>query len=99
MILNLEGVVLEDPPLGVNPNHSHHACGLALPILKGLNVQAAGLANNHSHDLGRNGLRETAAILRRAGIEPLEHMQVRNFARFGLITINFIGVRDFRAYP
>ena len=62
-------------------------------------MRAAGLANNHSHDLGHNGLRETAAILKRAGIEPLEHMQVRNFARFGLIAINFIGVRDFRGYP
>ena len=99
LILNLEGAMLEDPPLGVNPDlHIMHA-SLAVPIFKALNVRAAGLANNHSHDLGHNGLRETAAILKRAGIEPLEHMQVRNFARFGLIAINFIGVRDFRGYP
>jgi poly-gamma-glutamate synthesis protein (capsule biosynthesis protein) len=72
---------------------------LAVPILKTLNVRAAGLANNHSHDLGRNGVRETAAILRRAGIEPLEHMQARDLGRFGLIAVNFIGVRDHRGYP
>ena len=93
MILNLEGVMLEDPPLGVNADlHIMHA-SLAVPIFKALNVRAAGLANNHSNDLGHNGLRETAAILKRAGIEPLEHMQVRDLARFGLIAINFIGVK------
>ena len=52
---------------------SHDARGvLAVPILKDLNVRAAGLANNHSHDLGRNGVRESVAILKRAGIAPLQ---------------------------
>jgi poly-gamma-glutamate synthesis protein (capsule biosynthesis protein) len=99
LILNLEGVMLDEPPSGIRPDlHMMHA-SLAVPILKTLNVRAAGLANNHSHDLGRNGVRETAAILRRAGIEPLEHMQARDLGRFGLIAVNFIGVRDHRGYP
>jgi poly-gamma-glutamate synthesis protein (capsule biosynthesis protein) len=99
VILNLEGVLLDDPPQGIHPDlHMMHA-GLAVPILKALNVQAVGLANNHSHDLGRNGLRETVAILKRAGIKPLQHMQVIDMARFGLIAVNFIGVRDYKAYP
>jgi AmmeMemoRadiSam system protein B len=99
MIVNLEGMLLDDPPQGVNPDlHMMHA-SLAVPILKALNVRAAGLANNHSHDLGRNGLRETVAILKRAGITPVQHMQVVDLGRFGLIAVNFIGVKDYRNYP
>jgi poly-gamma-glutamate synthesis protein (capsule biosynthesis protein) len=99
LILNLEGVLLHDPPQGISPDlHMMHA-SLAVPILKALNVRAAGLANNHSYDLGRNGLRETVAILKRAGIKPLRHMQTLDMARFGLIAVNFIGVRDYKGYP
>jgi len=99
LIINLEGVLLDDPPLGINPDlHMMHA-GLAVPILKALNVRVAGLANNHSRDLGRNGARESVAILKRAGITPLQHMQVVELDRFGLVAVNFIGVRDYRDYP
>jgi poly-gamma-glutamate synthesis protein (capsule biosynthesis protein) len=99
LIVNLEGVLLEDPPNGVSSElHMMHA-RLAVPILKALNVRAASLANNHSHDLGRNGLRESIAILKRAGIVPLQHMKVADLDRFGLVSANFIGVRDYRGYP
>ena len=99
LIVNLEGVLLDDPPYGVNPDlHTMHA-SLAVPILKALNVRAASLANNHSHDLGAAGLRESMAILKRAGITPLQHMQAVDLGRFGLIAINFIGSRDHRGYP
>ena len=99
LIVNLEGVLLDDPPYGVNPDlHVMHA-SLAVPILKALNVRAASLANNHSHDLGAAGLRETAAILKRVGITPLQHMQAVDLGRFGLIAVNFIGSRDHRGYP
>jgi len=99
LILNLEGVLLDDPPLAINPDlHVMHA-SLAVPILKSLNVRAASLANNHSHDLGQTGFRESVAILRRAGIKPVRHMQVLDLQSFGLLAINFIGVRDYRGYP
>jgi poly-gamma-glutamate synthesis protein (capsule biosynthesis protein) len=99
LILNLEGVLLDDPPNGVSQDlHMMHA-SLAVPILKALNVRAAGLANNHSHDLGRNGVQGSVAILKRAGITPLQHMQVVDLDRFGLVAVNFIGVRDYRGYP
>jgi poly-gamma-glutamate synthesis protein (capsule biosynthesis protein) len=99
LIVNLEGVLLDDPPYGVNPDlHVMHA-SLAVPILKALNVRAAGLANNHSHDLGAAGLRESVAVLKRAGITPLQHMQAVDLGRFGLIAVNFIGSRDHRGYP
>jgi AmmeMemoRadiSam system protein B len=99
VVLNLEGVVLRDPPHDIDLNlHKMHA-DLAVPVLRSLNVVAAGLANNHSHDLGRNGLKETVRVLQQSGIKTLEHMQVLNFKRFGLIGVNFIGVRDYKNYP
>lgn len=99
LIINLEGVLLDDPPNGVGFDLHMMDASLAVPILKALNVRAAGLANNHSHDLGRNGFRESVAILRRAGITPLEHMKLAELGRLGLVAINFIGVRDYRGYP
>jgi AmmeMemoRadiSam system protein B len=103
LIVNLEGVLLDDPPRGVNADlHMMHA-DLAVPILKELGVVAAGLANNHSNDLGRNGLAESVAILRRAGIAPLQHMQPVDLGPLGLgmgvVAVNFIGANDYRHYP
>jgi len=99
LILNLEGVVLDDPPLGVSADlHVMHA-SLALPMLKALNVRAVSLANNHSHDLGRTGVRESVGVLKRAGIAALPHMSALDLERFGLVAVNFIGVRDYRGYP
>jgi poly-gamma-glutamate synthesis protein (capsule biosynthesis protein) len=99
LIVNLEGVLLDDPPRGVNADlHVMHA-DLALPILKELGVRAAGLANNHSNDLGRNGLAESVAILRRAGITPLLHMQPVDLGSIGVVAVNFIGANDYRHYP
>jgi AmmeMemoRadiSam system protein B len=103
LIANLEGVLLDDPPRGVNADlHVMHA-DLAVPILKELGVVAAGLANNHSNDLGRNGLKESVAILRRAGIAPLLHMQPVDLGPLGLpmgvVAVNFIGANDYRHYP
>jgi AmmeMemoRadiSam system protein B len=103
LIVNLEGVLLDDPPRGVNADlHVIHA-DLALPILKQLGVMAAGLANNHSNDLGRDGLAESVAILRRGGIAPLQHMQPVDLGSLGLrmsvVAVNFIGANDYRHYP
>jgi AmmeMemoRadiSam system protein B len=99
LILNLEGVILRDPPQNIDLNlHKMHA-DLVVPALKALNVSVAGLANNHSHDLGRDGLKETVDILQRAGVKALQHMQVLDLKRFGLVGLNFIGVLDYKNYP
>lgn len=99
LIVNLEGVVVDDPPGGVDPDlHMMHA-SLAIPVLRELNVRAAGLANNHSSDLGPNGLAESASLLKAAGITPLQHMRVADLGRFGVVAVNFIGRRDYRNYP
>jgi AmmeMemoRadiSam system protein B len=99
LIINLEGVLLDDPPSGISAELHVMYASLAVPILKALNVRVAGLANNHSHDLGTKGIHESVQVLKRAGITPLPHMQAVELKDFGLTAINFIGVRDYRNYP
>lgn len=99
LVVNLEGVLLNEPPPGLARDlHVMHA-ELALRILKSLNVQAVSLANNHSHDLGRGGFEETVSILKRAGINPLRHMRPAELGGTGIVAVNFIGVLDQKRYP
>jgi poly-gamma-glutamate synthesis protein (capsule biosynthesis protein) len=99
LILNLEGAVLDDPPEGMRSDiHAMHA-GLAIPILAALNVKVAGLANNHSFDLGQLGYEETRSILDRSGIRPLGHKEIADLGSFRLLALNFIGKIDYRNYP
>jgi poly-gamma-glutamate capsule biosynthesis protein CapA/YwtB (metallophosphatase superfamily) len=62
-------------------------------------VKVAGLANNHSFDLGRSGYEQTRAVLERAGIKPLGHKDVVDIGPFRLIGLNFIGKADYHDYP
>lgn len=99
LVVNLEGVLLDEPPPGLASNlHFMHA-ELAVRILKSMNVRAVSLANNHSHDLGSDGFAETVAILKRAGIQPLRHMEPTELGGTGIVAINFIGVSDQKRYP
>ncbi|WP_375459103.1 AmmeMemoRadiSam system protein B [uncultured Enterovirga sp.] len=99
LVLNLEGVLLTEPPEGIGDHlHAIHA-GLALPILKAMNVKAAGLANNHSFDLGRDGYRETIAHLERTGIMPMPHGRVADLGPVRIIPLNFVGRNDRSGFP
>ncbi|MEY9234063.1 AmmeMemoRadiSam system protein B [Bradyrhizobium japonicum] len=99
LVVNLEGVLLDEPPPGLASNlHFMHA-ELAVRILKSLNVRAVSLANNHSHDLGSDGFAETVAILKRAGIRPLRHMEPTELGGTGITAVNFIGGSDHKRYP
>src|SRR5208282_5732699 len=73
--------------------------GLAGPILQALNVTAAGLANNHSFDLGSDGLAASEKTLAARGIRPLQHMAVADLGVFRLVALNFIGSDDVKGYP
>ena len=99
LILNLEGALLDDPPEGLGTHlHVMHA-PLAIPILQRLNTRAVSLANNHSFDLGANGLRETVAILRRSGIKPLLHGESNDLGRLRVIALNFVDGGSRAGYP
>jgi AmmeMemoRadiSam system protein B len=99
LFVNLEGALLDEPPEGVSSDiHVMHA-SLAVPILTALNVKVAGLANNHSFDLGSPGYQETRTILERSGIKPLGHKDIVDVGPFRLIGLNFIGKIDYHGYP
>jgi Bacterial capsule synthesis protein PGA_cap len=99
LVVNLEGVITADPPLGIPPDRHVMDDGLAGPILSAINVRAAGLANNHSFDLGPGGFAASVAALRARGIAPLEHMAVADLGSFRLVALNFIGAGDIKGYP
>ncbi|TDR94598.1 AmmeMemoRadiSam system protein B [Enterovirga rhinocerotis] len=99
LVVNLEGAVLRQPPEGLPDNlHAMHA-GLAIPLLKALNVRAASLANNHSHDLGRDGYRESIAVLKAAGITPLVHGAAADLGPLRVVAVNLVGRNDRAGFP
>ena len=99
MVVNFEGVVMDEPPAGLSNNlHAMYAT-LAVPILKAINVKVAGLSNNHSFDLGTLGYQESRAILQRVGIMPVGHNEVVDVGPFRLLALNFIGKFDYPDYP
>lgn len=84
LIVNLEGVIRDACPEQPGPWELCMETGLALPLLKALNVQAVSLANNHSHDFGADSYQEMKRILHRAGIIALEPGSVTDLGPFRL---------------
>jgi AmmeMemoRadiSam system protein B len=99
LIVNLEGAILDEPPEGIGLDRHAMYASLAVPVLKALNVKVAGLANNHSFDLGAVGFEETRAILQRSGIAPLAHKEIVDVGPFRLLALNFIAKLDYHDYP
>jgi poly-gamma-glutamate synthesis protein (capsule biosynthesis protein) len=99
LIVNLEGVALDEPPEGLGTDQHVMPSGLAAPILKQMNVIAASLANNHSFDLGPIGLAESVAMLERIGIKPVRHNEIVDFGAFRLLALNFISKRQIEGFP
>jgi poly-gamma-glutamate synthesis protein (capsule biosynthesis protein) len=73
MIVNLEGVLLDELP----PNLPHLTLAMPLDMAIDwagrLNIIAMGLANNHAKDLGPDALARTQAVLDAAGIASARH--------------------------
>ncbi|MCX5889138.1 MAG: AmmeMemoRadiSam system protein B [Deltaproteobacteria bacterium] len=84
LILNLEGVLQAKCPESPGPYTLCLEEALALPLLKGLNVQAVSLANNHSLDLGEDSYREMRRRLADHGIACLENRGVLDLGAFYL---------------
>jgi len=99
LVVNLEGVITAELPIGIPPERHLMDDGIAGPILQAINVTAAGLANNHSFDLGPDGLIASKKTLRARGIRPLPHAAVVDLGAFRLVTLNFVGSGDTKGYP
>lgn len=84
LILNLEGVLKAQCPESPGPYTLCMEEALALPLLKGLNVRAVSLANNHSHDLGENSYEEMRQRLAEQGLACLENRGVLDLGAFYL---------------
>lgn len=89
MVVNLEGVVLEELPV----NLPHLTLGMPADVvarmLARLNVVGVGLANNHALDLGKTGLDKTRAHLARAGVAAFAHREALDIAG-----LSIVGLRD-----
>lgn len=99
LVVNLEGFVLNEQPVGIAPDAHLMYEDVAIAFLKDMNVVAAGLANNHSYDLGQIGLDETVAALKRGGILPIRHGEIADLGSLRLLALNFISKNTIPGYP
>jgi AmmeMemoRadiSam system protein B len=99
LIVNLEGVVLDEEPSGLPTDQHIMLSEVAAPILKSMGVVGAGLANNHSFDFGELGLDETTSFLGRLGIKPVRHGEMVDFGAFRLLALNFVSKQQIAGYP
>lgn len=89
LIVNLEGVALDEFPAGGSPVQHFMLAQSTMPFLAELGVVAANIANNHAYDFGELGASETARILRAHGIAPLEHNVLADLGPFRVLPLSF----------
>jgi poly-gamma-glutamate synthesis protein (capsule biosynthesis protein) len=90
LVVNLEGVFGPSKPAARADRELVMDRVLTLQWLQKLNVIAASLANNHSHDLGVSGYENTAASLRGAGIAVLEHGLISDLGPLRIVALSDI---------
>src|SRR5262249_6876808 len=56
LLVNLEGVILDELPVGAFPIQHFMPKTLTIDLLRSLGVSGASLANNHAYDFGKDGL-------------------------------------------
>lgn len=88
LILNLEGVMLEERPAGTSGSQLFMTERLTVPLLRDLNVSAVSLANNHAWDFGEEGFAAMSDRLLNAGIAPLENGIVSNIGPFRVLPLS-----------
>jgi AmmeMemoRadiSam system protein B len=88
LIVNLEGIILDEIPSRLRLDAMTMPVDLALPLLKRLNVVAVSLANNHTMDLGRVAYAEMKTHLEKAGIKVLSHGTITDLGPFRLATFS-----------
>ncbi|TCP78848.1 poly-gamma-glutamate synthesis protein (capsule biosynthesis protein) [Rhizobium sp. PP-CC-2G-626] len=87
LIINMEGVLLNEPVTNAPWNSHMMQLSAAEPILRSLNVIGAGLANNHSMDFGNEGYIGTIKSLTQVNIRPLLHGKMENFGIFQILPL------------
>ncbi|MEQ1770330.1 MAG: AmmeMemoRadiSam system protein B [Devosia sp.] len=90
LIVNLEGVVLDEPVAGLGIGEHLMLMEDTAPLLAAFRVRGTSLANNHANDLGDVGREESVRLLKSIGIAPIEHGAVTDFGGFRIVGINFV---------
>lgn len=90
LVLNLEGVLLKEPVVGLRDGAHLMLEATAIPQLLHLNVVAAGLANNHSLDFGPQGLAMSRSTLVRHRITSLAHGEVQDLGGLRVVPLTFL---------
>ena len=84
LILNLEGVTVDEMPADLGPLTLAMPEDVTLDWLKALNVVAVSVANNHAKDLGEEAYARMVASLRSHGIAVVEHGGIVDLGPFRL---------------
>ena len=84
LIVNLEGVISPAPASDSNKLELIMPEALTLDWLKNLNVAGVSLANNHSHDRGKQGWLRTRSQLQKNDIIVIGDGEVHDFGEFHL---------------
>ncbi len=90
LVVNLEGVILDEVPSGLPQGAHLMVSELAVPVLRRLGVVAVNLANNHSEDLGALGFSESLRILTANGIIAMRHGDVTDLGSVRVLPIGFL---------
>jgi AmmeMemoRadiSam system protein B len=96
LVVNLEGVLVDEMPTNLGQTRLAMPAGLAIEWLKSLNVIAVSIANNHAMDLGEGAFRDMADKLEASGFRVLKHGDVQDLGLFrvtALTDLNSTGDR------
>lgn len=97
LVVNLEGVLLQDVPEKLDHMTLGMPAELAVDWLKRLNVVGVGLANNHAFDLGETGYRETRAALAAAGVPAAGQGETLALPALDVVALSDLGQNGPRA--
>jgi poly-gamma-glutamate synthesis protein (capsule biosynthesis protein) len=87
LIVNLEGVMVDEVPPKLEPLTLAMPRDLTLDWLKSLHVVAVSVANNHANDLGSEALAKMEATLEANGIKVLRHGDIDDFGSFRVVAL------------
>ncbi|GAA6213244.1 hypothetical protein NBRC116602_29850 [Hyphomicrobiales bacterium 4NK60-0047b] len=94
LIVNLEGVILEDIPQNLKFKAMTMSSSLTVPLFKQLNIIAVSLANNHSNDLGILAYKSMKNTLETAGIKTIEHGRITDLGDIRILGLTDINNKD-----
>jgi AmmeMemoRadiSam system protein B len=87
LIVNLEGVLVEEMPSNLGKTMLAMPAELSIEWLKALNVVAVSVANNHVRDLGEAPFQEMIDMLAAAGIRVLRDGDVQDLGPFRVVAL------------